>query len=214
MRDNMVEFTLEKQKMLMNYLISSPDIYAICSGILKSEYFDPELRSTMDFVNDFYEKYHTIPSKDKILGETEVELKEVPVTSTDMTYACDQVEAFCKRKAFEKAIISAPEKIKKGKYDAVEEAVKEALLISLNREVGLQYFEDPEERIRRMKTSEKPIPTRWSEVDDLLFGGLLRQQMLLLSANSGGGKSIVMANLALNFVEQARVKRRHGRKTI
>lgn len=50
---------------------------------------------------------------------------------------------------------------------------------------------------------EDPVtPIGWDEIDELLFGGIARKEMLLFSANSGGGKSIVMANVALNFVEK------------
>ncbi len=35
-----------------------------------------------------------------------------------------------------------------------------------------------------------------------LGGGLAKQQMLLLSANSGGGKSMVMANFGVNLAQQ------------
>jgi KaiC/GvpD/RAD55 family RecA-like ATPase len=48
--------------------------------------------------------------------------------------------------------------------------------------------------------SEQTEATGWDDFDDLLNGGLVRKQLLLLSANSGGGKSVAMANLGLNYV--------------
>jgi KaiC/GvpD/RAD55 family RecA-like ATPase len=43
-------------------------------------------------------------------------------------------------------------------------------------------------------------PTQWAAIDQLLGGGLARREIFLVSANSGGGKSITLANLALNFL--------------
>jgi replicative DNA helicase len=42
-------------------------------------------------------------------------------------------------------------------------------------------------------------PLGWTEGDDALFGGISRKEMLLVAANSGGGKSITLSNIAYNF---------------
>ena len=75
-------------------------------------------------------------------------------------------------------------------------------MISLQRNLGLRYFDDPEERLKRMLNEDPVQSTGWAEVDELLFGGISRKELLLVSANSGGGKSITLANLAFNFIKQ------------
>jgi KaiC/GvpD/RAD55 family RecA-like ATPase len=92
--------------------------------------------------------------------------------------------------------------IEQGDYGKVETAVKEALLVSLNRNLGIDYFKDPMARLEAMSQVPLRTPTTWLQVDDALFGGLARTEIILFSANSGGGKSITLANLALNFVMQ------------
>jgi len=52
-----------------------------------------------------------------------------------------------------------------------------------------------------MLDANTTISTGWKWVDELLFGGLSRKEMLLVSASSGGGKSITLANLGFNYVE-------------
>ena len=40
----------KKQKLLIEYLISSTDTFGLCQGIVQSEYFDPEFRNTVKFI--------------------------------------------------------------------------------------------------------------------------------------------------------------------
>lgn len=192
---------LEKQKLLLSYLISSPDTFAICQSILKHEYFDPELRSAVKLVQDYYSEYDTTPVPDIITAETGIDIPLNDITRDRIQYCVDEVEKFCKRKAIEKAVISAPEFIKKGDYGAIEKAVKEAILVSVHKNLGLRYFENPDERLQHMLCENPVLSTGWTQVDELLFGGLARKELLLVSANSGGGKSITLANLAVNYVE-------------
>ena len=46
----------QKQKLLMEYLISSSDTFALCQNIINPTYFDPELRNAVAFIKDNYEK--------------------------------------------------------------------------------------------------------------------------------------------------------------
>jgi len=193
---------IKKQKLLIEYLISSNDTFAICSSIVQSDYFDPELRNAVSFVQKYYDEYNTTPTPSQIEGETGIELTTQEVSKDQISYCSNEIESFCKRKAIEKAILSSPALIDSGDYGKVEELIKDAVTVSLHRDLGLNYSDDPEERLRRLAVSEQTQPTLWTEFDELLNGGLVRKQMLLLSANSGGGKSIAMANIGLNFMKQ------------
>jgi len=193
---------IKKQTLLLEYLISSSDTFAICAAIVKPTYFDPELRNAVTFIHEYYEDYNTTPTAKQVEGETGIELDPEPVTKDQIEYCTDQIEAFCKRKAIESAVLSSPALIDKGDYGKVEELIKDAVTVSLNRDLGLDYADDPEERLRQLAQSEQTQSTLWKEFDELLNGGLVRKQMLLFSANSGGGKSIAMANLGLNMMRQ------------
>ncbi len=192
---------IKKQKLLLEYLISSVDTFALTSSIIRPEYFDPELRNTVAFIEQYYDQYNTTPDVSQIAAESGVDLTIQAVSRDKIDYCANEIEAFCKRKAIERAILSSPALIEKGDYGQVEKVIKEAITVSLNRDLGMRYFDDPLGRLRRLTQSETPHATRWIEFDQMLNGGILRKQMLLFSANSGGGKSMVMANLAVNFIE-------------
>jgi len=195
---------IKKQKLLIEYLLSSSDTFAICASIVKPSYFDPELRNTVTFIHQYYDEYNTTPNPKQVEGETGVEVQVEEIAKDQIAYCANEIEAFCKRKAIQEAILNSPALINEGDYGKVEELIKDAVTVSLNRDLGLSYDEDPEERLRLLAISEQTEPTGWTEFDELLNGGLVRKQLLLLSANSGGGKSIAMANLGLNYMKQGK----------
>ena len=191
---------IKKQQLLLEYLVSSPDTFALCSSIVKADYFDPEMRNAIRFLHEYYDEYHSLPEPAQIEAETGRIVTMRDVGNDKIEYCANEVESFCKRKAIEQAVLASPPLIEEGNYGKVEEMIRDAVTVSLNRNLGVNFFEDPEERIRALIKKEIYEPTGWKEFDDLLNGGLARKQMLLVSANSGGGKSIVMANLGLNYV--------------
>ena len=194
----------KKQKLLLEYLISSPDIFAICAGILKSQYFNPEYRNGVKFIMEYYNAHNSIPSTDQVEAETDVELNLRHITSDQFAYCCSEVESFCRQSAMRAAILAAPALLEKGEdnYAAIEASFKDALTISLRNDMGTNFFEDISESLKRITAPGSNISTLWKDVDQILFGGIQKKQLILFSAGSGGGKSITMQNLGLNLVCQ------------
>jgi hypothetical protein len=131
-----------KQQLLLEYIISSQDVFALTSHLLVPQYFDPSLRLGLSWTLDYYNKYRAIPTTDQIKAETGLDLKTRDILSHEVEYCCAEIEQFAKRKAIEAAVIEAPSLIKEGKYETLERAIKDALLISLNHTIGLDYLTD------------------------------------------------------------------------
>lgn len=189
----------KKQKLLLEILISSPDTFALCQGIVEPTYFDPEFQNAVKFVKEYYNEYHTTPNTLQIEAESGQHLDKLEVKRDEVMYCANEIESFCKERAMEKAILSSVPDVAAGNFGAIEARIRDAVMISLNRNLGLRYYDDPLKRLEAMLYSGDAIPTLWSEVDNLLFGGLSRKELLLVAANSGGGKSICLSNLALNY---------------
>lgn len=192
----------KKQKLLIEYLLSSTDTFAICQGIVQPEYFDPEYRTSVRFIKDYFEQYNTTPDPVQVEAEAGVEFNKRQITRDQLLYTTTEIETFCRRRAIERAVLASPKLIEAGDYGTLENNIKEAVMLSLHRNLGLRYFDDPEERLRRMLEANPVQSTGWKEVDELLFGGISRKELLLVSANSGGGKSITLSNLGFNFMQQ------------
>ena len=95
----------KKQKLLIEYLISSTDTFAICQGIVEPEYFDPEFRNAVAFIKSYYNKYNTTPDIKQVDAESGVELEVVEVTKDQIAYTTNEIETFCKRRALENCLL-------------------------------------------------------------------------------------------------------------
>lgn len=195
-----MKINTEKQKLLVEYLVSSPDTFALCKSIVKADYFDPSYRKVVDFVHTYYDKYNSTPDFDQIAAETGTKLKKQDITRDKIRYCSEEIESFCRKMALRKAALAAHDLIEQDNEGEFERLVKDAITISLNKSLGVNYFDDPMTRLEEAALKPLRTPTGWNRVDDLLGGGLARKEIILFSANSGGGKSITLANLAVNFL--------------
>jgi KaiC/GvpD/RAD55 family RecA-like ATPase len=194
---------LEKQKLVLSCLAGSRDLLALCNGIIKPSYFDPSLKKTVRFLQDYFIEYKAIPKLEVIRAECGLILDNVgTVEKSDINFISHEVENFCRNRAVTEAIIAGPELLQKEDFGQIIEAMKAAISVGLQKDMGLNYFENPESRLREALENNTCISTGYPELDDLIGGGVSRQEMLLFAANSGGGKSMNMLNIAKNLLSQ------------
>ena len=65
--------------------------------------------------------------------------------------------------------------------------------------MGTDYFEDPRSRLMKIKDKNGQVSTGWKTLDDKLFGGMNRGELNIFAAASGGGKSLFLANMGVNW---------------
>lgn len=200
---------LEKQKLLLSYLISDQELFIKVSPILNTKYFDPSIKSAVSFIKDYFDQYKAPPTVDQLRAETgsNIELRPA-MTRPEIKYAEDQLEKFCKAKALEHAILKCAGLIGQGEdgesnTGEIEMTIKEAVTVSLQRNIGLDYFSDPEARLKLSALNNKPTPTGFIKLDEYLGGGINRKEMIIFAAPPGVGKSLTMANIARNLMKQS-----------
>lgn len=199
MSDN--EYNKEKQEVLIRYLLSNESIFQRCHNILKPEYFDNSLVEAVKVIVHHANTFKAIPKPDQLKAECGYEVELIDgVREQDVDWALTNIEHFCQRAALVQAVMEAPDFIEKGDYGAVEKSIDDARLISLQKDIGTDYFLDPRERLERMRVKNL-IPTGWRDIDNKLYGGLNRGEITIFTGGSGAGKSLFLQNIALNWVE-------------
>jgi replicative DNA helicase len=68
--------------------------------------------------------------------------------------------------------------------------------------MGTDYFEDPRQRIEKYFNNGGQVSTGWPQLDRIMYGGFSRGELNIFAGGSGSGKSLVMMNLALNWLQQ------------
>lgn len=191
----------KKQRLLLEYLFSNRDLYVQCARVIKPKYFDQPLNRVVTFVQEYFEKYHSLPDFDIIDAETDVELAEQDIEKDEYEYVKDEVEAFCRDEAMSQAILKSVDMLEDGRMGAIQDAVRDALMVKLDNSLGTNLFENPRERIMTM---DEQIDERTIGIPalDELMGGIRRGELGVFYGVSGGGKSVMLANLAYYLAGQ------------
>jgi len=111
----------------------------------------------------------------------------------------DEFETFCRHKALEKAILDSTDLLENKDYGSVEALIKEATGVGLVSDFGLDYYENPKERLQWIKDQAGAISTGWKNFDQKLYGGLNRGELTVFAGGSGAGKSLFLQNLGVNW---------------
>lgn len=194
------EYTLELQKLFVEFLAHDQDLFVRVNGICNSEYFARELRKTVEFIQDHANEYGALPTHDQIVATTGLELQSLKdIDPRHHDWFIDEFETFCKHKALESAILTSTDLLEQGEFGAVERMIKDAVGIGLAKHMGTDYWENPMERIERVRNQRGGTSTGWTEIDKKLYGGFNRGELNIFAAPSGGGKSLFLQNLALNW---------------
>ena len=197
------DYTEDKQKLLIDVLLSSEEVFARCQNILNAKYFVNKLRPAVRFILAHAEKYRVLPKIAQVNAETGLVFERIDgITIQHQDAFLDEIEEFCKNRALADAVLSAVDLIEKGNYSEVEKRVRDAILISLQSDIGTDYFEDPRARLLRIKDNNGQVSTGWRDVDDKLYGGVNRGEITIWCAGSGVGKSLFLQNIAINFAQQ------------
>jgi archaellum biogenesis ATPase FlaH len=196
------DYNADIQKLFLEMMMEDASTYVRVQNIFNAENFDRSLRATAEFIKTHSDNHRTLPTRDQIRAVTGVELRSIPdLDKGHYDWFLEEFESFCRRQELERAILKAADLIENGDYDPVEKLIKDAVHISLTRDMGTDYFADPSARINRYFNSGGQVSTGWPSVDKLLYGGFSRGELNIFAGGSGSGKSLVMMNIALNWLQ-------------
>ena len=196
------DYNVDFQKLFLEMMLHDAQSYVRVQNIYNEENFDRSLRSAAKFIKEHSEKHKTLPTLDQVKAVAGVELKPMPDMGEGHTdWFMEEFEGFTRRKELERAILKSADLIEKGDYNPVEKLIKDAVQISLTKDLGTDYFGDPRTRLEKYFNSGGQMSTGWPQMDRILFGGMSRGELNVFAGGSGSGKSLVMMNIALNWVQ-------------
>ena len=196
------DYNTEIQKLFLEMMLHDAQNYVRVQNIYNEENFDRSLRSAAKFVKEHSDKHHTLPSIEQIQATTGVALRPMPEMNEGHTgWFMEEFENFTKRKELERAILKSADLIEKGEFDPVEKLIKDAVQISLTKDLGTDFWLDPEGMFSKYFDAGGQVSTGWPQLDKLLYGGFSRGELNIFAGGSGSGKSLVMMNIALNWVQ-------------
>jgi archaellum biogenesis ATPase FlaH len=197
------DYDFDVQKLYLEIMLSDAETFVRCQGIFDHTLFDRRLQDAAEFVHAYAEKYAVLPDLSMVNANCKMNL-QAPGELKDghMEWFLDDFEQFTRHKSLERAILKSADLLEKHDYGQVELLVKEAVQIGLARDMGTDYWADPRGRLMGLKDKNGQVTTGWESLDRKLFGGMNRGELNIFAAASGGGKSLFLANLGVNWALQ------------
>ena len=198
----MTDYNYDVQKLFLEMMMQDAQTFLRVQNIYNTENFDRDLREAAQFIYDHANEHKTLPDRTQIKAVTGTDLQEIPDLNSGHTdWFLGEFEAFTRRSELERAILKSADLLEKGEYSPVEKLIKDAVQISLTKDLGTDYFEDPRARLAALKDNNGQNSTGWQNLDKLLYGGFNRGELQIFAGGSGSGKSLFMQNLAVNWME-------------
>jgi archaellum biogenesis ATPase FlaH len=194
-------YDTQVQKLFIEMMLADPQSYVRVQNIFNPNNFDRSLQSAAKFIKEHCEKHTIMPLHEQINAATNNNFQTIPgVTDEHTSWFLEEFEGFTKQKELERAILKAADMLEKGDFDPVEKIIKDAVQISLTKDLGTDYFEDPISRLSRIKNNNGQTSTGWKTLDQKLYGGFNRGELNIFAGGSGSGKSLFMQNIACNWI--------------
>ena len=194
------DYGYDIQKLYLEMMLTDAETFVRCQGIFDHNLFDRRLQTAAEFLNKYVAEHNALPTFDMVNAATHTELRDPGVLKDEhMDWLLTEFETFTRHKGLERAILESADLLEKGDYGPVEDLIKRAIQVGLQKDLGTDYFADPRGRLMALKDKNGQIKTGWETVDKRLFGGMNRGELNIFAGGSGAGKSLFLANLGVNW---------------
>jgi replicative DNA helicase len=215
--DNLKKFGSEFQIKCISGLVSDKTFIERISDILEPDSFETDAHKfIVKETISYFLQYKDLPTlavfkvkvdsiENDLLKQSVVEqlrLVYQKISDTDLKYIKEQFLEFCKNQKIKNAIMESVDHLKSGQYDKIKHVVDLAMKAGMERNIGHEYMVDIEKRMSMM--ARKTIKTNWTEVDNIMDGGLAGGELGIITACAGSGKSWVLAKMGAEAMRQGK----------
>jgi len=92
--------------------------------------------------------------------------------------------------------------LKSSSFDDIQKVIENAMKLGTDNNFGHDYLKDALRRFERINRA--PISTGWPRIDDIVKGGLGKNELGVVIAPTGAGKSMVLVHLAAEALKQGK----------
>lgn len=166
------------------------------------------------YIQSHVKEFSNIPTKEIIINSLdfdsntkyenifdEIESLDLDI-SKNYDFILDQSNQYLKTRALQEAILQSVDLLENREDpNLIRKLIEDALVKDLKIDLGLNYFDQLNERLKRIfTTSTKKVPTYFPKFDEFLNGGFPPYTLSILLGRIHGGKSNILANFAARQV--------------
>tara|TARA_B100000989_G_scaffold288811_1_gene259929 strand:+ start:1244 stop:2665 length:1422 start_codon:yes stop_codon:yes gene_type:complete len=130
---------------------------------------------------------------------TRISTKDI---DTDADYIKEQSLDFCRKQNLKDAMMQSVDLLQSCSFDEISKIINDSLVLGSENNFGHDYIADFEERFK--PRFRKPITTGWADIDKICGGGLGMQELGVVVAPTGAGKSMVLVHLGAQAVKEGK----------
>lgn len=112
------------------------------------------------------------------------------------TFMADETKKFIKTRTIMNAFVKCVDLVPQHKHDDIVAIMENAFRVNFDESLGLNYFEDLEQRLARCALTHEVISTGLPTLDGLIGGGYRRKALFVFAGPGNVGKSLVLNDAA------------------
>lgn len=181
---------------------------------LKEEFFEGGEKHVFNLFSDLYIKYSIVPDRAVIKNELSKvklpsaikedvsalidEIYDEPISESNIEYAIKETEKWGLVRSVYNAMIKGIGEFEKPNpdFNSIYTNIRDAITYRFDLSDGHFYLKDAQQRFESYQVREEKIPFGLSFEDDNTDGGFEKKSLMVVMAESGGGKSIRLSDIA------------------
>jgi replicative DNA helicase len=117
-------------------------------------------------------------------------------------YIKEKAIDFCRKQVLKEAMMKSVRLLKSSSFDDISKVIEDAMKLGTDNNFGHDYHADALRRFQRIERA--PISTGWPRMDEICKGGLGKNELGVVIAPTGAGKSMVLVHLAAEALKQGK----------
>lgn len=210
------EFSEKFELHIIRGILSDPSIFTRVQSILKPEYFENNPvnsnKHCIEMLHQYYNEHKALPIidliNDKLKHKNPQEWDYIIYPEwnkiTDSEILITGIEKFCRNRACVNASLLVYDNFTKGNFDNVVKTIEDALAIKLPSDFGIMALsaDGVSQELKKLHEIQNELKTGWTMIDKVLQGGFGYGEINTFCAMPGGGKSLCLINLGVNYARQ------------
>ena len=190
---------------MLKGMLSDKNYAITVTSVFEPDYFeDPGMVDIFNYTKEHVEKYNTLPDRDIIINSVDEDKKDGVVQlfaesdATDFSVSSNydwlrkETNKYLKDRAMKQSIIQSVDIIDRGgDPEEIKKLVEAALCKDIDIDLGLNYFDDLAERLKRVLTaSDNRVRTFYPTLDEMFNGGYPPYTLNMMIAKVHGHKCV------------------------
>lgn len=209
------------ETLILRHLVKSEPYARQVLPFLKSKYFSQDHRTVFNTVCGYVAKYNGIPTKDAVVIEIEHAkpsgmTEAIALTDSifsgdihaDQRWLINETESWCQKQAIGIALMESIEifqgNVKDANTGMIPDILQDALAVSFNNSIGLNYTKDIEARYDAYMARANKIKFDLEKMNEITKGGFEDKSLNVYMAGPGVGKSLMMCHNAAACLAQGK----------